>query len=65
VDEEEFRKQFMTKSVFNQANSLDMSYVPEKLYCRDKAIKNLIYNFRRILEEEEQPSINCLILGEF
>ncbi len=64
MDEEEFRKQFMTKSVFNQANSLDMSYVPDKLYCRDKTIKDLIYNFRRILEEEEQPSINCLILGK-
>jgi len=64
MDEEEFRKHFMTKSVFNQANSLDMSYVPEKLYCRNEAIKNLVYNFRRILEEEEQPSINCLILGK-
>jgi len=64
MDEEEFRKQFMTKSVFNQANSLDMSYVPEKLYCRDEAIRNLILNFRRILEEEEQPSVNCLILGK-
>ena len=48
MDEEEFRKQFMTKSVFTQANSLDMSYVPEKVYCRDEAIKNLIYNFRVI-----------------
>ena len=64
MDEEEFRKQFMTKSVFNQANSLDMSYVPEKVFCRNEAINNLIYNFRRILEEEEQPSINCLILGK-
>ncbi len=64
MDEEEFRKQFMTKSVFNQANSLDLSYVPEKLYCRDEAIRNLILNFRRILEEEEQPSVNCIILGK-
>jgi cell division control protein 6 len=64
MDEEEFRKHFMTKSVFNQANSLDMSYVPDKVYCRNDAISNLIYNFRRILEEEEQPSINCLILGK-
>ena len=63
MDEEEFRKQFMTKSVFNQANSLDMSYVPEKVYCRDEVINNLIYNFRRILEEETQPSINTLLLG--
>jgi len=63
MDEEEFRKQFMTKSVFNQANSLDMSYVPEKVYCRDEVINNLIYNFRRILEEETQPSVNTLLLG--
>lgn len=64
MDEDEFRKQFMTKSVFKKASSLDMSYVPEKLYCRDKEIKNLIYNFRRILEEREQPTISCLILGK-
>jgi len=63
MDEEEFRKQFMTKSVFTQANSLDMSYVPEKVYCRDEVINNLIYNFRRILEEETQPSVNMLLLG--
>jgi len=64
MDEDEFRKQFMAKSVFKKASSLDMSYVPEKLYCRDKEIKNLIYNFRRILEEREQPTISCLILGK-
>ncbi len=63
MDEEEFRKQFTTKSVFTQANSLDMSYVPEKVYCRDEVINNLIYNFRRILEEETQPSVNTLLLG--
>ncbi len=64
MDEDEFRKQFMTKSVFKKASSLDMSYVPEKLYCRDDVIKSLIYNFRRILEEREQPTISCLILGK-
>jgi len=64
MDEDEFRKQFMTKSVFKKASSLDMSYVPEKLYCRDEVIKSLIYNFRRILEEKEQPTISCLILGK-
>lgn len=64
MDEDEFRKQFMTKSVFKKASSLDMSYVPEKLYCRDEAIKSLVYNFRRILEEREQPTISCLILGK-
>jgi len=64
MDEDDFRKPFMKKSVFKQASSLDMSYVPEKLFCRDEAINTLIFNFRRILEEEEQPSINCLILGK-
>ncbi len=64
MDEDEFRKQFMTKSVFKKASSLDMSYVPEKLYCRDEVIKSLIYNFRRILEEKVQPTISCLILGK-
>ncbi|MFX1496152.1 MAG: Cdc6/Cdc18 family protein [Promethearchaeota archaeon] len=63
-DENEFRKQFMKKSVFRQFNSLDLSFVPDKLYCRDKEIKELIFAFRRILDEEEQPSINCLILGK-
>jgi cell division control protein 6 len=64
MDENEFRKQFMKKSVFRQASSLDLSYVPEKLYCRDEALKTLIFNYRRIMEEKEQPSINCLILGK-
>jgi len=64
MDEDEFRKQFMKKSVFRQASSLDLSYVPEKLYCRDEAVKTLIFNYRRILEEKEQPSVNFLILGK-
>ncbi len=64
MDEDEFRKQFMKKSVFRQASSLDLSYVPEKLYCRDEALKTLIFNYRRIMEEKEQLSVNCLILGK-
>ena len=64
MDEDLFRKEFMKKSVFKQASSLDFSYVPDKLYCRDDTIKSLIFNFRRILEEKEQPSINCLLLGK-
>ena len=64
MDENTFKKSFTEKSVFKQASSLDMSYVPDKLYCRDETIKTLIFNFRRILEEEVQPSINCLILGK-
>ncbi|MFX0012098.1 MAG: Cdc6/Cdc18 family protein, partial [Candidatus Hermodarchaeota archaeon] len=64
MDEDDFRKPFMKKSIFKSASSLDMSYVPENLYCRDEAINKLIFNFRRILDEEEQPSVNCLILGK-
>lgn len=64
MDEDEFRKQFNQKSVFKSSSSLDLSYVPEKLHCRDETIKELIYNFRRIIEEEAQPSINCLMLGK-
>ncbi len=64
MDENEFRKQFTKKSVFKQASSLDLSYVPEVLYCRDEELNTLIFNFRRILDEEEQPSINCLLLGK-
>ena len=63
MDENYFRKPFMKKSVFKQASSLDLYYVPDKLFCRDDIIKNLIFNFRRILVESEQPSINCLIIG--
>jgi cell division control protein 6 len=64
MDEDEFRKQFKKQSVFKQANTLDQAYVPDKLYCRDEALKTLIFNYRRILEEEKQPTINCLLLGK-
>jgi cell division control protein 6 len=64
MDEDAFRKEFNQHSVFKQASSLDLSYVPPKLFCRDETIKSLIYNYRRILEEKEQPSINCLLLGK-
>ncbi|MFX1571411.1 MAG: Cdc6/Cdc18 family protein [Promethearchaeota archaeon] len=63
MDEDAFRKEFGKKSVFRRAGTLDLSWVPDKLYCRDDALKTLIFNYRRIVEEEEQPSINCLILG--
>ena len=64
MDEDEFRTQFAKKSVFRQLGSLDLSYVPEKLYCREEALKTLIYNFRLIVDEAEPPSINCLLLGK-
>lgn len=64
MDEDAFRKQFMKKSVFRQLSSLDKSIIPEKLFCRDNELNTLIVNYRRILEEKEQPSINCLILGK-
>ncbi len=64
MDEDDIRKQFNQKSVFKNSSSLDLSYVPDKLYCRDATIKDLIYFFRRIIEEEAQPSINCLMFGK-
>ena len=64
MDEDAFRREFGRQSVFRQAGSLDLSYVPPKLYCRDEVIKSLIHNYRRILEEKEPPSINCLLLGK-
>jgi cell division control protein 6 len=64
MDEDDIRKQFNQKSVFKSSSSLDLSYVPEKLLCRDEIISSLIYNFRRIIEEEAQPSINFLMLGK-
>ena len=64
MDEDTFRKEFSKKSVFKSASSLDSSYVPPMLYCRDDVVKTLIYNFRRILEEPEPLSINCLLLGK-
>ncbi len=64
MDEKAFRAEFSKKSVFKQASSLDLSFVPPILHCRDETVKSLIYNFRRIIDEEQQPSINCLILGK-
>ena len=57
-------KQQLSKIIFLHESSLDLNYIPDKLLYRDDAITNLIFNFRRILEESEQPSINCLILGK-
>ncbi|TFF95080.1 MAG: hypothetical protein EU544_03525 [Promethearchaeota archaeon] len=64
MDENKFRAQFSKQSVFKQASSLDLSYVPDQLLCRDEVIEILITHFRRILEEKEQPSVNCLITGK-
>jgi cell division control protein 6 len=64
MDEDDIRRQFNQKSVFKSSSSLDLSFVPEKILCRDETISSLIYNFRRIIEEEAQPSINFLMLGK-
>ncbi|MHA1149217.1 MAG: Cdc6/Cdc18 family protein [Promethearchaeota archaeon] len=63
MDENKFRNLFNRQSVFKQAHTLDLSFVPEILLCRDEVIEKLVTHFRRILEEEQQPSVNCLILG--
>jgi len=64
MDENDFRQAFGRKSVFKNMASLDKSWVPEKLYCRDEIVNTLIINFRRILEESEQPTTNCVLLGK-
>ena len=64
MDEDSFRAEINRKSIFRQASTLDLSFVPPVLYCRDAEVKDLIHAFRRILEEKEQPSINCLIVGK-
>ncbi len=64
MDEKTFREEFGRQSVFRKASSLDLSYVPEKLYCRDDIIKELIHNFKRVLEEGDQPSITILMTGK-
>ncbi|MFX1398825.1 MAG: Cdc6/Cdc18 family protein [Promethearchaeota archaeon] len=64
MDEDSFKADFNSKSVFRQLSTLDLSYVPNKLLCRDESIRSLIFQFRKILEEKDQPSINCLMLGK-
>ena len=64
MDENEFKKLFLKNTIFKNKSSLDLSYVPDKIFCRDKAIKTLIFNYGRIFEGREQPNINCLILGK-
>lgn len=64
MDENDFRQAFGRKSAFKNMASLDKSWIPEKLYCRDEVVNTLIVNFRRILEEPEQPTTNCVILGK-
>ncbi len=64
MDEDEFKKQFGKKSVFKNMSSLDKSFVPAILHCRNDEIKTLIFNYRRILEEKEQPTTNTVILGK-
>ena len=65
MDEDEFRKQFMKKSVFRQASSLDLSYVPEKLFCRDEAIKTLgIYSVNIKLHPSVGAKVKVWVVRE-
>ena len=41
---------------------LDLSYIPDKLFMRNDAIKSLIFTFRRIVFEKNL-STNCLLIG--
>lgn len=64
MDENAFREEFNRTSVFRKASSLDLSYVPDTLYCRNEVIRELIHNFKRVLEESDQPSITVLLTGK-
>ncbi|GAH16967.1 unnamed protein product, partial [marine sediment metagenome] len=61
---ENFRKELSKRSVFRNSSSLNLSYVPKKLYCRDDIIKELIHNFRGIIEGKGKFSSNCLLIGK-
>jgi len=60
MDEEELKKQSLKESVFKNQSSLDMSYVTPKLLGREDV---LIYNYRRILEENDLILIQIIILN--
>lgn len=64
MDRDLFRQEFSKKSVFKDRASLDLSFVPQKLFCRDEVIKDIIHNFRGIVESKGVFSSNCLILGK-
>ncbi len=64
MDKENFRKELSKRSVFRDSSSLNLSYVPKKLYCRDDIIKELIHNFRGIIEGKGKFSSNCLLIGK-
>ncbi len=64
MDKENFRKELSKRSVFRNSSSLNLSYVPKKLYCRDDIIKELIHNFRGIIEGKGKFSSNCLLIGK-
>jgi len=64
MDKENFRKELSKRSVFRDSSSLNLSYVPKKLYCRDDIIRELIHNFRGIIEGKGKFSSNCLLIGK-
>lgn len=64
MDKEFFRRELSKKSVFRDSSSLNLSYVPSKLYCRDDVIKELIHNFKGIIEGKGKFSGNCLLIGK-
>ncbi|GAG64187.1 unnamed protein product [marine sediment metagenome] len=64
MEKDYFRKKISKKSVFKDFGTLNLSYLPVKLYCRDVIIKDLIQNFRGIIEKKGVFSGNCLLIGE-
>jgi Cdc6-like AAA superfamily ATPase len=64
MDEEAFRKQLEKKTVFRRLHTLDKSFVPEMLYCREEILNKLTSIYSKIFDKAEQRTINCLILGK-
>jgi len=64
MDKEFFRRELSKKSVFRDSSSLNLSYVPRKLYCREDVIKELIHNFKGIIAGKGKFSGNCLLIGK-
>ena len=63
-NESYFRNTLKNPSALKNISSLDLSYIPEKLYCRDNEINSLIHNFRGIIDCKGVYSTNCLITGK-
>jgi len=54
----------MKDSIFKDKSILNLSYVPNVLYGRGKALNRLRQLYQTIINKKQFNSINCLILGK-